>query len=295
MTMQFCAATVIYQVGGGLGVTGYNQATALTDATTFWTGKTIGWIPLGNSLNEGPITSGTAAPLDFVGNSSNPGLYCANQDGYVFFRMRVYEPTFSPLGPTFPQGSYMLVIDENRDGTVDYGFAWDTQSRDNTKHGLEMTKLHSGGTPTDTWSATDFQDLDEKFGAAGSSSTKGAVDINGFVSGTTYRTTDGYVRTEDGQSVVNTQATTFIDFAVSWSYLSSIDTTTGLASNPNWNITAASINNSNDHGFLSADVMGAAPTSTIASSAGAWSAVPEPTTALAGLLLGAGLLRRRRN
>jgi hypothetical protein len=42
VTTQFCAATVTYQVGGGLGVTGYNQAISLTDAATFWTGKTIG-------------------------------------------------------------------------------------------------------------------------------------------------------------------------------------------------------------------------------------------------------------
>lgn len=282
-------------MGGGLGVSNYNQTTALTDATSFWSSKTIGWIPLGNSTSEGPITSGTASPLDFVGNSSNPGLYYSNQDGYVFFRMRVYAPTFTSLSSAFPKGSYMLVIDRDRNGSVDYGFGWDSQNwsaTDNTNHGLEMTMLNTNGT---AWNNTDMKDLDQVYGTGGGNSTKGTVDINGLVSGTTYRTTDGYVRTEDGQSVVDGKNTTFIDFAVSWSYLSSIDTYTGLTSNTKWNVTAAAINNSTDHGFFNADVMGAAPGDLISSSSGAWSTLPEPTTALAGLLLGASLLRRRRN
>lgn len=260
-------------------------------AASFWTGKTINWTALGNGLNE-PI-SGTGNQLDFVGNSSNPGLYYADQDGYVFFRMRVSVATFPLLtGGVVVNGAYVLGIDKDQNGSIDYGFSWDAKNGDSATHGLEMSIL---GTPnpilsTTTWSNVKMDDID---GGAGS---KGIYDING-----NSRTTDGYVRTTDSIAEVTTSAlgtTTFIDFAVSWNYLSTdckstAGTLYGLGSDRIWNVSAATINNATDHGALDYDIMGAAPGDLVLSS-GAWSGLPEPTNALVGLLVVAGLLRRRR-
>ena len=284
MAGGFCEGAVVYQVGAGLGASGIDQTTALNNATNFWTTKSINWTPLGNSTNEGPIKSATANNLDFVGDASNPGLYYANQDGYVFFRMRVYSPGFVGFEVN-PGGSYMLLIDKDQDGSIDYGFGWDAKSKDNEGHGLEMNVI---GTVASTWAGTKMDDLDPN------PSTKEPVDINGDDGNGSYRTTDGYVRTDNAQSSVSGLATTFIDFAVSWDYLLTDGSSTGLGIDRDWNITAATIANSTDHGALDTDVMGADPGGVVNLASTAWSPVPEPTTALAGLLLGAGLLRRRR-
>jgi len=253
-------ATAVAQVGGTLGA---------------WP---TAWTALGNSTAE--INNGLANPnMDLVGNSTNPGMYYAMSSSYVFFRMRVDGDTF-----TVGNGSYFALIDvvgSGRDG-IDFGFAWDAKSNNTATHGLEMTQYYS--TTNGTWAKTDMNDVD------GVSGSKGVKDING-----NGRTGEGYVRT-DQETTTAFGITTLIDFAVSWSYLQQ-HSTTGLDARQTWMVTAATVLNQTDHGWLDGDVMGGEPTDLVAGST-AWSSgfttVPEPSTALGGLLLGAGLLRRRR-
>ena len=134
-----------------------------------------------------------------------------------------------------------------------------------------------------TWNGINFNDLDTDSGQ------KGTNDINGSL-----RTTDGYVRTTDGQATTNFGVTTFIDYAISWSYLTNYTT---LAEGQTWSIGLASIPNATDHNNLTGDIGGGAdPTS--ATTVG-WSApvsVPEPATDLL-LVLGGGitwLFRRKK-
>jgi hypothetical protein len=123
-------------------------------------------------------------------------------------------------------------------------------------------------------------------------------DINGFENGT-QRTTDGYVRTVDGQSTSAFGDTTFIDFAVSWDYLT---TQTLLGPNQTWRVTFSSIANATDHNAFD-DVSGAAladPPSTGWSGDLETDAVPEPSslvvlTVVAVAGLGLHLRRRYRN
>jgi len=115
------------------------------------------------------------------------------------------------------------------------------------------------------------------------------------------RSTDGYVRSIDGQSTTNFGNTTFIDFAVSWDYLTTrtadpIAGRIGLAKDQQWKIAVASINNATDQSTFNADIGGGASTTDSVTTTG-WSgpiSVPEPSSALmvalAGLL---GVFRRR--
>lgn len=204
--------------------------------------------------------------LDFVGDASNPGLYYANTNGYVFFRMRVNADTF-----TTASGAHCLLIDIDGYGTngIDYAFAWDSKSNDNTKHGLEMSIRASNGP---TWGAAQLNDLD------GNGGLKGTNDINGLISGSTFRTVDGYVRSTDGQNTVNFGNTTFIDFAVAWSYLA---TYTDLRSNQTWKVGLASIANATDHNAFNADIGGGAnltDSSTVGWTASVPAAIPEPVS-----------------
>jgi hypothetical protein len=195
--------------------------------------------------------------------------------------MRVDADTF-----TTASGAHIVLIDVAGYGVtgIDYAFAWDSKSNDQTAHGLEMCIAGANGP---TWGVSQVDDLD------GLSSQKGTNDINGLISGTsTYRTTDGYVRSIDGQSTVNFGNTTFIDFAVSWSYL---ETYTDLTSNQTWQVTLASIANATDHNAFNADISGASLTDDITSSG--WNdpvSVPEPTSfALISVVAGIGFFIRR--
>lgn len=101
----------------------------------------------------------------------------------------------------------------------------------------------------------------------GSAGQKLANDINGGG-----RTTDGYIRSVDGQSTTNFGTTSFIDFAVSWSYL---ETYTDLERGQKWNLALGSIANATDHNLINTDIAsGAGPDSAITTG---WQAVPEPT------------------
>jgi hypothetical protein len=199
------------------------------------------WHPL-NTLND--TNDGISAQLDFVGSTTNPAAFYVSTNGYVFFRQRMQAGT----APAFSGANFVLInlIGTNYgmsagadDGKPDYGFAWDSKSNNNNTHGLEMQVRSSIGA---TWATTSMTDID------GSIGSKGINDING-----NSRTTDGYLRTIDQQSTTNFGVTTFIDFAVSWSYL---QTYTGLKSNQSWRVAFGSLANATDHGAIDGDIAG---------------------------------------
>jgi autotransporter-associated beta strand protein len=212
----------------GFGAT-VNQVGTFNDWTTTWT--SLGGFDVDNGVTD--------ESLEFVGNSSYPGLYYASSSSYVFFRMRMDADQF----PATTKNSYILLIDIANYGVtgIDYAFSWDRQSNNNSTHGLEMSVRDVNGP---TWGASQVTDIDGLIGQ------KGTNDING-----SSRTTDGYVRTIDEQSTDIFGATTFIDFAVSWNYLA---TYTALSSNQTWRVQTASIANATDHNAFNADVGGGA-------------------------------------
>lgn len=244
---------------------------------------TVAWQPL-SATNEPDDAKGEE--LDFVGDATNPGGYWAADANYVYFRMRVDIGT-APTG-TFAD-SHIVLIDavgySADDGRPDYGFAWDSKSADNSKHGLEMTiRDNTSGT---TWNTTKMDDLD------GTASTKGTVDINGLISGTTYRTTDGYIQTVDSQSTSAFGTTTFIDFAVSKSYLKTY--VPNLSNNTQWKIQFASISNATDHNNFSGDIAGGATLSSAVATG--WSGpinIPEPASVTFIVWSGIAMLVGRR-
>jgi hypothetical protein len=62
-----------------------NQIGSYSNWPTSWT--SLGGYDADNSLTE---------TLDFVGNATAPGLYYARSSSYIFFRMRVEEPSRPP-------------------------------------------------------------------------------------------------------------------------------------------------------------------------------------------------------
>ncbi len=275
ITFLFCSVTSLF---GGI----INQV-GLYDG---W--DSISWTAI-HSAND-PDDGLAKTQLEFVGNTSNPGLYWADNGTYVFFRFRVQVATVTST--TFSDAHFLLIdVDDYLYGTgfgsdipgrPDYGFAWDSKSNDNAAHGFEMSVFNTGA---NTWNGINMTDID------GSPSSKGIYDING-----NGRTTDGYVRTVDGQTTDNFGTTTFIDYAVSWSYL---ETYTDLAHGQTWNIALASIGNATDHNNLGSsggDIGGSAsPTSSITVG---WTTplanVPEPTVMSLISISGLGLLIGRR-
>jgi hypothetical protein len=268
---------------------GFSGATTINQVGTYNFWPTT-WTPLGSSTYD-DIDSGFDAKYDFVGDVSNPGIYYAGSTDYVFFSARVNADTFSTSS-----GSFLLLIDVTADPVpktpgspftgvsgIDYAFVWDDKGTPVADHQMEMGVTATNGP---TWGQAQVTDLD------GQPSDKTTVDINGLISGTTYRTTDGYVRTRDSQSTTYFGPTTLIDFAVKWSYL---EANTKLNPAQTWKVTMASIVNATDHNAFNGDVAGAALADNITTG---WSSgfapVPEPGSALAGFLLAAGLLRRRR-
>jgi len=183
-------------------------------------------------LND-PTDPQTGEAYDFVGDSTDPAAFFATNDNYVFFRMRVAADSATSIG-----GAHHVFIDNNNDLKPDFGFAWDSKSNDPDAHGLEMTTL---GTYNAYWNGLKMDDFD------GNAAKKTEVDING-----NRRTTDGYVRTVDGQQTTNFGQTTFIDIAVSWTYLA----TYPQLLPGTWNIAMGSVANATDHNAITADVAG---------------------------------------
>ncbi|NOU36623.1 MAG: PEP-CTERM sorting domain-containing protein [Kiritimatiellaceae bacterium] len=249
-------------------------AAVLISATSFGTvinqiGTYTNWTSTWTSLGGYDADNGVDSTAEFVGNAATPGLYYANNGSYVMFRMRVDQSPYQE-----DLGTHLVLIDILGNGVsgIDYAFSWDSYSKNNAWHGLEMNVRHTVGS---TWGTTDVTDND------GSEGSKLATDINGGG-----RTTDGYIRTTDNQATANFSDTTFIDFAVAWSYL---ETYTSLRQNQSWSIQLASINGGTDHSNFNADIGGGANLSD--SPTVGWSspvAVPEPATALL-LALGGGL------
>jgi hypothetical protein len=235
-----------------------NQIGTYTNWTSTWT-----------SLGGYDADNGVDSTAEFVGNAANPGLYWANNGSYVMFRMRVDQSPYQE-----DLGTHLVLIDIAGNGVsgIDYAFSWDSYSKNNAWHGLEMNVRHTVGS---TWGTTDVTDND------GSEASKLSTDINGGG-----RTTDGYIRTTDKQATADFSDTTFIDFAVSWGYL---ETYTSLRQNQSWSIQLASINGGTDHSNFNADIGGGADLSS-APTVG-WTvpiAIPEPATDML-LVLGGGL------
>lgn len=239
-------------------------------------GSYSGWDSLSweaiNGLNDG--RDGVAAEVDFVGDSSNAGAYWTDNGTYVFFRVRVDVGTVD--AGTFGD-SHLLLIDIDDSLTPDYGFVWDSKSHNENEHGLEMQIANTIGT---YWSGTKMDDIDL------SAAKKLTNDINGDISGRGY---DGYIRTVDGQTTDNFGDTTFIDYAVSWSYL---EANTGLAKEQTWNITLGSIANATDHNNIKTDIAGGVNPSDLTTTG--WVAIPEPTVISLLSLSGLAILIGRR-
>lgn len=210
--------------------------------------------------------------LDFVGdNTDHVGYWVARPD-YVFFRVRIRGDA---TPSSYNDSTFVLidVVGDSQEYVPQYGFVWDSKETQVANHGLEMVRL---GTLGPTWGQTTMDDVD------GSSGQKLSNDINGGG-----RTTDGYVRLITGISTANLGTTMFLDFAVSWQYLTNY---TALSPTQQWRVTFASIDNANDHNQLRYDIAGGAnPNSSLSAGWSGIITVPEPP-ALAQALLAAVVL-----
>jgi hypothetical protein len=235
-------------------------------------GNYSGWGSVHWNVIEGldDTDDGVAEQLEFVGDSSSRGAYWGIDNKYVYFRMRLdidSAPSFSD--------AHLVLFDVVGDATPDYAFAWDSKSNDENGHGLEMTILDSSD---GTWGGTKMNDID------GSNGQKLANDINGDG-----RDTDGYVQSSDntGNESDSFGKTTFLDFAVSLSYLS--NNVPEMIQNTNWKVQFGSIANATDHNAISDDIAGGQSLDS-SITADSWSdaiAIPEP--AAASLIIGFGL------
>lgn len=192
--------------------------------------------------------------LDFVGDSMNPGAYWSANSNFFFVRMRV---AVSNVASTTFRDSLFVYIDRmgftngnSVAGAPDYALAWDSKSNDTAKHGLELMTGTNLSTTT-YWSQMALDDID------GVSSQKTAPpDFN--LAG------DGYLRTIDMRPTTNFGYTTFIDFAVKWSFIAA---NTALNTNQQWRLQFGSRNDANDHNFPQDDIAGGySPGSVVTSS-----------------------------
>lgn len=247
------------------------------------------WTPV-YSLND--PDDGVSTSADFVGNNTYPGAYVANDGSYVYFRIRI-DLDSAPSGYNLPDSIFVL-IDYNNNGVLDYAFTWDAKNwAQPSKHGLE---LQVPGTVGSTWATTQNNDND------GDPANK--VPNLDFA----YNGTDGYVRTVDEQNTSDFGLTTFVDIAVSWTFLGPTKANTPLASGQTWNIQFGSLLNENDHQYISTDIAGGTNPTTpgldwsnpilmnnppVEGSGGGGGGVPEPATITSLLIAGTGLALRR--
>ncbi len=190
---------------------------------------------------------------DFVGNATYPGFYkyYNKTSGYLFFRMRLHAAT---INPATVGGTYWIYIDSNLDALIDYAIAWDAQNQAQVaKHGLEMMVKSVQGP---TWSVVRCDDRDGKDAAKDA-----PPDF-------AYGGTDGYIREIDGVSTTDFGTTTFLDFAVKCSYLT---TNTSLACNQTWRLQLGSGPNRNDHNVPSTDIAGGKGLGDSSTDSGNWS------------------------
>jgi len=207
-----------------------------------FTGWPTNWVSI-PSLNDPKELSEANVRIDFVGDTLNPGAYWSANSNYFFIRMRV---AVSNVTSTTFRDAHWIYIDRvgytngnSVAGAPDYAIAWDSKNNDVTKHGLELgtgTNL----TATTFWSQLALSDLDSN-----SNDKIAPPDFN--LAG------DGYIRTIDMCPTTNFGYTTFIDFAVKWSFLSS---RTFLGENQEWRLQFGSRNDANDHNFPQDDIAG---------------------------------------
>lgn len=251
---HFAVAATLDHIGSGLSWVAENDWQALND------------------LND--PDDGLAPALDFVGDASDPGAYYASDDNYFYFRMRLDVDTV--ISTTF-RGAHLIMIDlanytyggtsgTNSNGSLpDFSFAWDSKSNDTTAHGLEMLHIN---TAANIWNGINFADLD------GLNGSKGFDDINGAG-----RTGDGYIRSIDNVATQNLGLTTFLDFAVSWSYLAvHTPLTQQQFLDGEWSFALGSIDNATDHNNLNDDIAGGASVSSATTEG--FAVVPEPSSVL---------------
>ena len=259
------------------------QAADLIGSTSLW--PTEGQWKALSGISD-PAQTGLDGRLDLVGGGTTPVAYWMSDATGVYFRVRINAPEVTVA--TAPPGTLLVMIDLLGDGDTgpEYAFSWDAinASKPNS-HGLELTAISppSGqqGVVGTTWATTNFEDWD------GNGGTKGRIDINGG------GRADGFLR-----SVAATDGLgSFVDFKVTWSYLTQISGT-GLAPGQSWNVNFATIAG-NDHARINADVIGALANNPVSSTS--WStivvAVPEPAhygLAGAGIAALTTFLKRRR-
>lgn len=238
------------------------------------------WVPI-VSLND--QDDGVAEQLDFVGDANSPGAYVATDNNYVYVRARIDVGTATTS--TFEDSIFVLIDRVGyTDHVPDYAFVWDTKGAVKVEHGLEFQVTDVTGS---TWATTKLNDIDGSIGQKIAPPDFGASNGN------------GYIRTVDSVSTTNFGTTTFVDYAVSWSYLSAQST---LAPGQSWRIQLGSIQNATDHNFITTDVAGGSnPTSQGLDwsepilmndppvESGSGTPVPEPATmagfAIAGIVL----------
>ncbi len=175
----------------------------------------------------------------------NPGAYWGENKDYLFIRMRV--AISNAVAGTF-HDSHWIYIDRvgftngtAQGGMPDYALVWDSKSGDVSKHGLEM-QTGTNLSATTYWSQMSLADID---GSMGGKTAPPDINTNG----------NGFIRTVDMQATTNFGFTTFIDFAVSWSYLSS---NTVLGRGQSWRLQFGDRNDANDHNFPQDDIAGGA-------------------------------------
>lgn len=196
----------------------------------------LDWRPI-NGLND-PVDLSVPREIDFVGDSSNPGAYVFYDDNYWYLRARVGVGTVD--SSTF-HDSIFIMIDRDNCGSPEYSFSWDSKGTPLLDHGLELQVPQIPLGPS--WATSQFNDIDTN------AAKKIAPPDFGIPSDGTAG--DGYVRTIDGQSTTNLGNTTFVDFAVSWTFLAA---QTSLRKTDSWKIQLGSIANSTDHNAISGDV-----------------------------------------
>ncbi len=199
------------------------------------------WVAI-PSLND-PLDSGVVGRLDFVGDTVNPGAYWAADTQYFFIRMRV---AVSNVTSTTFRDAHWVYIDRvgYTNGAAapdlpDYALVWDSKSNQPDQHGLELM-TGTNLVAVASWKNLQLNDID------GSDTLKIAPpDFN--------LTGDGYIRTIDSQTTTSFGSTTFIDFAVKWSFFSA---NTALNTNQEWRLQFGSRNNSTDHLSPDDDIAG---------------------------------------
>lgn len=205
------------------------------------------WVALSSLNDPKEVPDTDKAKLDFVGDTNNFCAFWSSNTNYFFIRMRV---AVSNVTSTTFRDSHFVYIDRvgftNGSASAympDYAIVWDSKMNDTTKHGLEL--LTGTNKSAVTWGQLILSDLDDNSG-----SKTAPPDFN--------LTGDGYIRTIDEQPTVRLGFSTYIDFAVKWSFISAY---TALRTNQLWRLQFGSLKESNDHAAPNMDIAGGFNTS----------------------------------